>query len=102
MVCARHRSGHASTAPAGARRSRILPQVGATKIRVRAPITHRATPIAAGDSAAPMPFDDEAHDLSVEVGGKHAARGRLEPLLRTGHDQFADAFRIERVVCGAK
>ena len=39
--------------------------------------------------------------MSVEVGSEHPARGRLEPLVRTGHHEPANAFRVKRVVCGA-
>ena len=54
-----------------------------------------------GRERRPMPFDDKPDHLAVEVGGKHPARRRLEPLLGAVHDQFADAFRIERIVRGA-
>jgi hypothetical protein len=47
------------------------------------------------------PFRRQPDHLTVKIGGKYPARRRLEPFLGSVNDQFADAFRIERIVRGA-
>ena len=81
--------------------SRILPQIGRREIASMAEDPPRDAE-RRGRERFTDPLRRETSDLTVVIGGKDATCGRFEPLLSAVHNQFADAFRIERFVSGAK